>query len=60
MAQLSTVSEQLSETEQQLRVTEWVTEHGRESFDLSKGPLLSVRLIKLSRTRMISSSRLTY
>ncbi|MCP5052898.1 MAG: amino acid adenylation domain-containing protein, partial [bacterium] len=38
-----------SESEQQHRVTEWITKHTQTPFDLSAGPLLSVLLLKLGK-----------
>ncbi len=44
---------ELSETEQQRRVTEWIANHAQTTFDLSTGPLLSLRLLKLGEQKQI-------
>jgi putative pyridoxal-dependent aspartate 1-decarboxylase len=43
----------LSETEQQRQVTEWTTNHAQTPFELSTGPLLSLRLLKLGQQKQI-------
>ncbi len=43
----------LSETEQQCRVEEWIANHAQTPFDLSAGPLLSIRLLKLGEDEQI-------
>ncbi|OAD20389.1 Condensation domain protein, partial [Candidatus Thiomargarita nelsonii] len=44
---------QLSSREQQSQVTEWTANHAQTPFDLSTGPLLSLRLLKLSQQEQI-------
>jgi amino acid adenylation domain-containing protein len=41
---------ELPEVEQQARVKETVTQHGSENFDLSRGPLLRLRLLRFSES----------
>ncbi|MEN8215020.1 MAG: amino acid adenylation domain-containing protein [Pseudomonadota bacterium] len=43
----------LSATEQQESVTKWIANHAQTQFELSTGPLLSVRLLKLSEQEQI-------
>ncbi len=44
---------ELSEIEQQRSKTEWIANHAQTLFDLSTGPLLSLRLIKLGKQEHI-------
>ncbi|MEN8220081.1 MAG: amino acid adenylation domain-containing protein, partial [Pseudomonadota bacterium] len=44
---------ELSETEQQAQVTKLIANHAQAPFDLSTGPLLSLRLLKLTEQEQI-------
>ncbi|RKZ83584.1 MAG: non-ribosomal peptide synthetase, partial [Candidatus Parabeggiatoa sp. nov. 1] len=44
---------ELSKTEQQRQVTEWIANRAQTPFDLSTGPLLSLRLLKLGPQEQI-------
>jgi amino acid adenylation domain-containing protein/non-ribosomal peptide synthase protein (TIGR01720 family) len=43
----------LSSREQQTQVTEWIANHAQTPFELSTGPLLSLRLLKLGKQEQI-------
>ncbi|OQY27012.1 MAG: hypothetical protein B6244_11795 [Candidatus Cloacimonetes bacterium 4572_55] len=44
---------ELSETEQQQRVAKWTANHAKTLFDLSSGPLLRFRLLKLGEKKQV-------
>ncbi|RKZ91700.1 MAG: non-ribosomal peptide synthetase [Candidatus Parabeggiatoa sp. nov. 1] len=44
---------ELSETEQQVQVSEWIANHAQTPFQLDTGPLLSLRLLKLGQQEQI-------
>ncbi len=44
---------ELSENEQQGQVRKWIANHSQTLFDLSTGPLLSLRLLKLGKQEQI-------
>jgi amino acid adenylation domain-containing protein/non-ribosomal peptide synthase protein (TIGR01720 family) len=44
---------ELTETKQQQQVIKWITKHAQTPFDLSTGPLLNLRLLKLDKQEHI-------
>ncbi|MCP4232915.1 MAG: non-ribosomal peptide synthetase, partial [Aestuariibacter sp.] len=43
----------LRETEQQRQVTKWISDYAQKPFDMSSGPLLSLRLLKIGKQEQI-------